>query len=90
MSYSNRKSNGKSQVGGLAILYEHPEWFKPLFEEFERRGIAYEKLLAHEHHFDPSVRESPHSLVVNRMSPSAHTRGHDQALQYSLNYLAYL
>jgi glutathione synthase/RimK-type ligase-like ATP-grasp enzyme len=83
-------TNGKKDSQILAILYEHPEWFKPLFAEFERRGLAYERQLAHQHHFDPAERSSPYALVVNRMSPSAYTRGHDRGIQYSLNYLAYL
>lgn len=74
----------------LAIFYEHPEWFKPLFAELERRGIAYERMLAHKHSFNPAVRESPYALIVNRMSPSAHTRGHARAIPYTLEYLAYL
>jgi hypothetical protein len=53
----------------LAIYYEHPEWFLPLFAELDRRGIAYNRLLAHQHCFDPAVRESPYALIVNRMSP---------------------
>ena len=74
----------------LAIYYEHPEWFKPLFAELDRRGVEYDRLLAHEHHFDPAERESPYALIVNRMSPSAHRRGHAQSIFYTLNYLAYL
>ena len=74
----------------LAIFFEHPEWFKPMFEELDRRGVLYDQLLAHQHHFDPAERQSPYSLVVNRMSPSAHTRGHTQAIFYTLQYLAYL
>ncbi len=74
----------------LAIYYEHPEWFLPLFAELERRGVAYDRLLAHEHHFDPAVRTSPYALVVNRMSPSAFKRGHTQAIFGTLPYLAYL
>lgn len=74
----------------IAIYYEHPEWFKPLFAELDRRGIPYERLLAHQHHFDPAERQSPYSLFVNRMSPSAHTRGHTQAIFYTLQYLDYL
>ena len=43
------------QSGGrMAIFYEHPEWFKPLFAELDRRGVSYERLLAHEHQFDPA------------------------------------
>jgi ribosomal protein S6-L-glutamate ligase RimK-like protein len=74
----------------IAIYYEHPEWFKPLFAELERRNIAYERLLAHEHTFDPSERFSPYALVFNRTSPSAYTRGHTNAIFYALQYLAYM
>ena len=31
----------------LGIYYEHPDWYRPLFDELDRRGVAYEKL--HEH-----------------------------------------
>ena len=74
----------------LAIFYEHPEWFKPLFAELDRRGVAYDRLLAHEHRFDPTECESPYALLVNRMSPSAYTRGHSQAIFYTLQYMAHL
>jgi len=74
----------------LAIYYEHPEWFIPLFAELDRRGVAYDRLLAHQHCFDPAVRTSPYALIVNRMSPSAFKRGHTQAIFGTLPYLAYL
>jgi len=83
-------TNGSTQKERIAIFYEHPEWFKPLFAELDRRGIPYKRQLAHEHYFDPRQREVPYSLVVNRMSPSAHTRGHAAGLDYGLAYLAYL
>ncbi len=74
----------------VAILYEHPLWFEPLFAELERRAVPYERLHAESHAFDPSERESPYSLVVNRMSPSAWTRGNAGAIFHALDYLAYL
>lgn len=74
----------------LAIYYEHPEWFVPLFAELDRRGIAYDRLLAHEHLFDPAERHSPYSLIVNRMSPSAYRRGHANAIFSTLAYLGHL
>ena len=74
----------------IAIFYEHPEWFIPLFAELDRRGVAYDRLLAHEHRFDPAERRCPYALVVNRMSPSANTRGHGHAIAYTRDYLAYL
>lgn len=74
----------------LGIYYEHPEWFQPLFDELDRRGIGYEKITAYEHHFDPAERTIPYALIVNRMSPSAYTRGHEQAIHFTTQYLAYL
>jgi len=74
----------------LAIFYEHPHWFAPLFAELDRRGVEYDRLLAHEHGFDPAATETPYRLIVNRMSPSAYLRGHPQAIFYTLQYLAHL
>jgi hypothetical protein len=74
----------------VAILYEHPQWFEPLFAELERRGVPYERLHAARLTFDPDERESPYSLVVNRMSPSAWTRGNAGAIFHVLHYLAHL
>jgi glutathione synthase/RimK-type ligase-like ATP-grasp enzyme len=74
----------------LAIFYEHPEWFKPLFKKLEERGIPHEHVLAHEHHYEPDHREVPYSLVVNRVSPSSYLRGHTSAIFYALQYLQYL
>jgi hypothetical protein len=78
------------QTRPLAIYYEHPEWFEPLFAELDRRGIPYDRLLAHEHVFDPAERGSPYGLIVNRMSPSAYRRGHANAIFSTLAYLGHL
>jgi hypothetical protein len=74
----------------IGILYEHPHWFAPLFAELERRGVPYEKLHTAELVFDPGEQESAYSLVLNRMSPSAWTRGHAHAIFQTVHYLAYL
>jgi len=74
----------------IGIFYEHPEWFKPLFVELERRGIEFDPLRADEHQFDPRIRVPQYGLLFNRMSPSAYTRGHAHAIFYALQYLAYL
>jgi glutathione synthase/RimK-type ligase-like ATP-grasp enzyme len=76
--------------GPIAILYEHPEWFTPLFAEFDRRDVPYEKLHATMHAFDPSDRDPGYGLVLNRMSPSAWLRGAGPALFFTADYLAYL
>ena len=54
----------------IAIYHEHPDWFRPLFAELERRGTPYVRVDAANHAFDPSETEPPYSLVVNRASPS--------------------
>jgi len=41
----------------IAILYEHPDWFRPLFTELERRGMAYDRLDAAAHLFDPAISD---------------------------------
>ncbi len=74
----------------LGIVYEHPEWFAPLFAELDRRGLAYDRLDVGAHQFDPAVRELPWTLVLNRMSPSAYLRGHGQAIVYTKEFLRYL
>jgi glutathione synthase/RimK-type ligase-like ATP-grasp enzyme len=76
--------------GPIGILYEHPLWFQPLFSELDRRGVPYETLHAAELVFDPAERESRYALILNRMSPSAWTRGHARAIFHTLHFLAYL
>jgi hypothetical protein len=73
----------------IGIFYEHPEWFKPLFAELDRRGTPYVRIHADEHTFDPSD-EPAYSLVFNRMSPSAYLRGRGDAIFYTLSWLACL
>src|SRR5712692_1009833 len=75
----------------IAIYHEHPHWFRPLFNELDRRGALYERVDATRHRFDiePDGNEE-YSLLFNRMSPSAYLRGHGQGIFYTLNYLAHL
>lgn len=78
------------KMKSIGILYEHPQWFAPLFAELTRRGISHEPIEASSHSFDPGAAQSPYSLVVNRMSPSAWTRGHESAIFHTLHYLDWL
>src|ERR1041384_5449761 len=73
----------------IAIYYEHPDWFRPLFAELDRRATPYVKIHAAEHRFDPAG-EPQYSLVFNRMSPSAWLRGNGHSIFYTLQYLAHL
>jgi hypothetical protein len=75
----------------IAIYYEHPDWFRPLFAELERRGTPYEPIDAGRHRYDAADDdERRYALVLNRMSPSAHLRGRGHAILYTLAYLGHL
>ena len=74
----------------LGIYYEHPDWYRPLFQELDRRGVPYDALQADAHYYDPSDRTTPHAVVLNRMSPSAYIRGRGHLTFYTLQYLAHL
>jgi carbamoyl-phosphate synthase L subunit-like protein len=74
----------------IAVYHEHPDWFKPLFTELERRELPYVRLDAASHSFDPSEDDVPYSLVVNRASPSAYLRGHRQSTFHTLHWLRHL
>jgi len=74
----------------IAVYHEHPDWFKPLFVELERRGLQYERVDAASHIFDPSEDDVPYSLVFNRASPSAYLRGHRQSTFHTLHWLRHL
>jgi len=74
----------------LAIFYEHPDWFRPLFAELDSRGINYVKLDASCHSYDPASGSRDFSLFFNRMSASAYLRGNGQGIFFTHNYLAHL
>ena len=75
---------------GIAILFEHSEWFQPLFAELDRRGIPYDRLLAAGLSYDLHARTSQYALVVNRRSPSAYLRGHGNGIFFVGEYLRHL
>lgn len=74
----------------FAIYHEHPDWFRPLFAELERRDIRFVRLDPRSHLYDPSEKASDYALVFNRMSPSAYLRDGEQGIFFTLSYLAHL
>jgi glutathione synthase/RimK-type ligase-like ATP-grasp enzyme len=80
-----------SQVLGapIGILDEHPEWSARLIAELDRRGLPWEKVDHSNHGYDPGERRPAYSVIVNRTSPSSHTRGHGSVLFYAEPLLDY-
>jgi glutathione synthase/RimK-type ligase-like ATP-grasp enzyme len=73
----------------IAVYYEHPDWFRPLFAELEKREMPFEKIDAASHFYNPKEAKN-YSLFFNRMSASAYLRGHGNAVFYTLGLLASL
>ena len=70
----------------LVVLYEHPEWQKPLFAALERRGFHYAKFDLKRAAFNPDAApEAP--LYFNQASPSAYVRGNTRAVPFALSLM---
>lgn len=73
----------------LVVLYEHPDWQRPLFEVLDDREVSYEALDLKSAVF--SSEEPPRAPVVfNQASPSAYTRGNQRAVPFTLALLRHL
>jgi biotin carboxylase len=73
----------------IGILDEHPEWSRRLIAALEGRRLPYEKIDHSSHTFDPRDRDPHYAVLVNRTSPSSHTRGHGNVLFYAEAVLAH-
>ena len=74
----------------IGIYYEHPDWYRPLFQQLDARGVNWVKIHAATHSYDVASHTPEYSLIFNRMSPSAWQRGLGHTIFYTLNYLAHL
>jgi glutathione synthase/RimK-type ligase-like ATP-grasp enzyme len=77
-------------MSALVISHEHPDWFKPLFTELEKRGIPFETTNPTQHTFAIDGEKPGFDVFFNRMSPSAYLRDGVQGTFYTLNYLKFL
>ncbi len=57
----------------IALFYEHPAWFAPLFAALDRRGIAHLDLKP-EGGWDPAARTPPAPVLFNRIAMSSFLR----------------
>lgn len=71
-----------ARMTDLAILYEHPRWFEPLFAALDRRGIDYRAIEWGNHHFDLAA-PPPASVVFNRLAMSAFLREPEHPIFYA-------
>ncbi|NJC33265.1 glutathione synthase/RimK-type ligase-like ATP-grasp enzyme [Sphingomonas jejuensis] len=71
----------------LAIFYEHPTWFEPLFAALERRGIAATRLTPAGLAYDPADPTPPARMIVNRISMSSGSRATDTPIFFTASLL---
>lgn len=70
----------------LVVLYEHPEWQKPLFAALEKRGVRYGTFdLKKASFLESDAPEAP--LYFNQASPSAYLRGNARAVPMALAFI---
>ena len=73
----------------IHVIHENQEWSAPLFAELHARDLPYQDWFLDEGVFDLS-QPPPDGVFYNRMSASAHTRGHRYAPEYAGAVLAWL
>jgi len=67
----------------LAVLYEHPQWFQPLFAALERRSLPYLPIQLSDHRFDPAGRDLPAPLILSRVAQSSFLRQPEHPIFYA-------
>jgi len=73
----------------LAVLFEHPTWFQPLFAALDRVGVQYEAIRLSDHCFDPSSSEIPAPVVLSRVAMSGFVREAEHGIYYAQALLAH-
>jgi glutathione synthase/RimK-type ligase-like ATP-grasp enzyme len=73
----------------LAILYEHPKWFEPLFAALDRRGVRFEAIRLSDHSFDPASADIPAPVVLSRVAMSSFLREAEHGIFYAEALLAH-
>jgi glutathione synthase/RimK-type ligase-like ATP-grasp enzyme len=67
----------------LAVLYEHPQWFQPLFAALDRRGMPYVPIHPSGHSFDPASDDVPAPFVLSRVAQSSFLRETEHPIFYA-------
>lgn len=78
-----------SDANTVHILYENPDWLPPLVSALEAEGLRAHPYEVVSGVVDPAA-PPPAGVWWNRMSPSAHTRGHGTSVALMRETLAWL
>lgn len=67
----------------LAVVYEHPDWFEPLFAALDRHGVSHVKVPLAGHGFDPAGSPAPAKVVFSRVAMSSFLREPEHPIFYA-------
>ena len=70
----------------LAIIYEHPAWFAPLFAALDRRGVAY-TAFGPDGHWNPAGPAIPAPVILNRIAMSSFLRSGEHPIFHAMALL---
>ena len=70
----------------IYVLYENEAWLPPLTDALSKQNIPYTPLFTKENAID-IASAPPKGVYINRMSPSSHTRGNQQGVSYTKEFL---
>jgi glutathione synthase/RimK-type ligase-like ATP-grasp enzyme len=73
----------------LAVYFEHPAWFEPLFRLLDARGVSWAPIPIQDHIFDASDLTPPAPVVLSRLAMSSFLRQDEHAIFYSKAVLAH-
>jgi glutathione synthase/RimK-type ligase-like ATP-grasp enzyme len=82
--HNSLPGNEISMTASLAVLYEHPRWFEPLFAALDRRGIEARRVDARALVFDPASSALPADLIFNRIAMSAPQRDPEHGIFHAM------
>ena len=70
-------------MADLAVFYEHPSWFEPLFAALDRHGLDWTAVHAGDHGFDPAGSPAPAPVVLSRIAMSSFLREQEHPIFYA-------
>ena len=76
-------------MAALAILYEHPLWFEPLFRALASRDVSVAKVQADGLRFEPTAAAPPAPLIFNRIAMSSFLREPEHPIFFTRSLLAH-
>jgi hypothetical protein len=63
----------------LAVLYEHPAWFVPLFAALDARGVEFSRATP-DGFWNPADQTAPARVVFNRIAMSSFLRSDEHPI----------